>query len=76
MAMLRMQRTKIRALGLGKRVDSILYCAELSRSKPDPEVFHYALREPAWLLRRPSSSAIIPCGTSWAPGELVCEPSG
>lgn len=39
-----MQRTKIRALGLEGRVDSIVYCAELSRSKPDPEVFHHAAR--------------------------------
>jgi HAD superfamily hydrolase (TIGR01509 family) len=39
-----MQRTKIRALGLEGRVDTIVYCAELSRSKPDPEVFHHAAR--------------------------------
>jgi HAD superfamily hydrolase (TIGR01509 family) len=39
-----MQRNKIEALGLGERVDSIVYSAELSRSKPDPEVFYHALR--------------------------------
>jgi putative hydrolase of the HAD superfamily len=39
-----MQRTKIRTLDLEGRVDSIVYSATLSRSKPDPEVFHHAAR--------------------------------
>jgi HAD superfamily hydrolase (TIGR01509 family) len=38
-----MQHTKIEALGLADRVQTLVYCAELSRCKPDPEVFHHAL---------------------------------
>lgn len=39
-----MQRTKIEALGLADRVHTLVYSATLSRCKPDPEVFHHALR--------------------------------
>ena len=37
-----MQRAKLRALGLGERVDTILVSEEEGVSKPSPEIFHRA----------------------------------
>jgi FMN phosphatase YigB (HAD superfamily) len=52
-----MQRAKLRALGLARWFDVIVYAGELSRWM--------------WRPRPPSSSGIIRCATSWGPGGSV-----
>ncbi len=39
------QRRKIRALGLDKRMDVVLVSDEVSRAKPDPEVYFYCMKK-------------------------------
>lgn len=51
-----MQRTKVAALGLAGRFDVIVYSGELSRAKPDPEVFRRALQA---LDVRPEDSVFV-----------------
>jgi putative hydrolase of the HAD superfamily len=51
-----MQRTKVTALGLAEWFDVIVYAGELSRQKPDPEVFRRALQA---LDVRPEASVFV-----------------
>jgi HAD superfamily hydrolase (TIGR01509 family) len=51
-----MQRAKVTALGLAACFDVIVYAGELSRAKPDPEVFQRALQA---LEVRPEASVFV-----------------